>query len=210
LERLRFVPTLTGPVILSGLGRSSCGHLATTSRHVGFESWLERDTAMMLDFYPDVTAYSCQPFQLHWRGEAGSRRRHILDWFARLADSRGLVMDCQPPGRAGARNEAAFELTSRVCAEVGWIFRLVREIDPVQRSNVRWLSGYRHPRHAIAPVTARLVEVFAKPEPLLEGASVGGDAIAMLPARLVSSHDPGHLASSAAYQASLHSTDSPP
>ena len=31
---------------------------ASTGRHVGFESWLERDHLMLLDFDPDVTAVS--------------------------------------------------------------------------------------------------------------------------------------------------------
>ena len=30
--------------------------------HVGFESWAERDVAMMLDFDPDVVGFSSQPF----------------------------------------------------------------------------------------------------------------------------------------------------
>ena len=37
------------------------------------------------------------------------------------------------------------------------------------------------PRHAVEPVTARLVEVFTIPTQLLEGASQIGDAIAVLP-----------------------------
>ncbi|HSS39237.1 MAG TPA: hypothetical protein VLT58_10745, partial [Polyangia bacterium] len=65
-------------------------------------------------------------------------------------------MDCRPPGRVGPRDEAAFEVTAWVCGEVGWVFRLVRRIDPVQAANVRWLAGYRHPRHAHAAMTARL------------------------------------------------------
>lgn len=35
---------------------------ATSGRHVGFESWLERGMAILLDFDHDVTAFSCRPF----------------------------------------------------------------------------------------------------------------------------------------------------
>ena len=46
--------------------------LATTGRHVGYESWLERDHLMLLDFDPAVTAVASQPFWLHWHdGRAG-------------------------------------------------------------------------------------------------------------------------------------------
>ena len=34
---------------------------ATTGRHVGYESWLERDEVMALDFDREVVAFSSQP-----------------------------------------------------------------------------------------------------------------------------------------------------
>jgi hypothetical protein len=42
--------------------------------HVGFESWLERDVAMMLDFDPAVVGFSSQPFWLIWVQDGGQRR----------------------------------------------------------------------------------------------------------------------------------------
>ena len=45
---------------------------------MGFESWLERDHLMLMDFDPAVRAVSSQPFWLRWRdggaGSAGMRR----------------------------------------------------------------------------------------------------------------------------------------
>lgn len=83
--------------------------MASTGRHVGFESWLERDHLMLLDFDPDVTAVSSQPFWLRWRGKDGRDRRHAPDFFARLADGTGVVVDIRPstslpaPSPAGTR-----------------------------------------------------------------------------------------------------------
>src|SRR5215471_13904044 len=37
---------------------------ATTGSHVGYESWLERDHVMLLDFDPQVTMVVAQPFWL--------------------------------------------------------------------------------------------------------------------------------------------------
>ena len=48
---------------------------------------------MLLDFDPDVTAVSSQPFWLRWCGEDGRDRRHAPDFFARLADGTGVVVD---------------------------------------------------------------------------------------------------------------------
>src|SRR6266849_4914533 len=47
---------------------------ATTGRHVGYESWLERDHVRALDFDPEITGIASQPFWLYWTGERGRRR----------------------------------------------------------------------------------------------------------------------------------------
>src|SRR5258708_12238312 len=72
---------------------------ATTGSHVGYESWLERDHVMLLDFDPEVTAISSQPFWLHWRDGTGRSRRHAPDLFARLADGSAAVIDVRPDDR---------------------------------------------------------------------------------------------------------------
>src|SRR5207237_4218271 len=68
---------------------------ASPGRHVGFESVLERDHAMMLDFDPAVVAFSCQPFTLWWR-DGPRERHHTPDFFARLADGAGVVVAVRP------------------------------------------------------------------------------------------------------------------
>jgi hypothetical protein len=60
---------------LSGLWWS-----ATTGGHVGFESWMERDHVMALDFDPTVVGIASQPFWLSWRDDAGKLiSRDIID-----------------------------------------------------------------------------------------------------------------------------------
>jgi hypothetical protein len=44
---------------------------AVMGAHVRFESWLERDNLMLLDFDPAVAAVSSQPFWLFWTAENG-------------------------------------------------------------------------------------------------------------------------------------------
>ncbi len=153
---------------------------ATTGRHVGYESWLERDHAMMLDFDPEVSAFASQPFWLRWL-EAGKARRHAPDYFARLADGTAVVVDVRADDRIEAKDAEAFEMTSRICAGVGWAYRRAGVLDPVHAGNVRWLAGYRHPRCADRQVAARLREVFACPAGLLAGARAAGDPLAVLP-----------------------------
>jgi hypothetical protein len=119
---------------------------ATTTRHVGYESWLERDHAMLLDFDQEIVGFASQPFWLHWPG--GKRgRRHAPDFFARRCDGTGVVIDVRADDRIEPTDAEAFEVTELACAEVGWSFRRLGVINPVLAANLRWLSRYRHPRY---------------------------------------------------------------
>ena len=154
---------------------------ATTGEHVGHESWLERDRLMVLDADPEVVGVAAQPMWLHWATESGRPVRHAPDYFARRADGTGVVVDVRPDQRIGERDSAVFAATAQVCAEVGWDYQRVGELAPVPAANLRWLSGYRHPRFTQPGVAARLGEVFAEPGPLLAGAAAAGEPVAVLP-----------------------------
>ncbi|CBG70338.1 MULTISPECIES: TnsA-like heteromeric transposase endonuclease subunit [Streptomyces] len=153
---------------------------ATTGQHVGFESWLERDRLVLMDFDPAVAQIASQPFWLHWHD--GSReRRHAPDFFVRRADGSAVVVDVRADDWIAPRDAEAFEVTRRACAEAGWGFERVGVPEAVLLANVRWLSRYRHPRCRQGPVAARLMEVFSQPGPLVPGADAAGDRLATLP-----------------------------
>ena len=177
-ERVRPVrefPSYRGQRSFSGSWWSS-----TMSDLVGFESWLERDQVMMLDFSPQVRAFSSQPFWLTWR--VGSRiRRHAPDYFARLADGTGVVIDVRADDQIGPEDAEAFAATNAACESVGWIYRRVGAVAPVLAANVRWLSGYRHPRCLNRCHEAGLRGVFERPTPLLAAVRSVGDPVAVLP-----------------------------
>lgn len=155
---------------------------AKTGQHIAFESWDERDHAMLLDFQPDVVGFSSQPFWLRWPG-ADRPRRHAPDFFARPVDGTGVVLDVRADDRIEPSDAEAFEAMGQACAELGWEFRRLGAPDALRAANVRWLSRYRHPRCAgRAAVASRLLEVFAQPTPLFDGAAEVGDRIAVLPA----------------------------
>src|SRR5215472_4248053 len=120
-------------------------YAATLDAHVGFESWLERDHAILLDFDPLVVGFASQPFWLTWRDAQTSRERsHAPDFFARLSDGTGLVIDCRPAGRRDERSLESFAAMRHACEVAGWAYRLAGELDPVRAANLRWLAGYRH------------------------------------------------------------------
>jgi hypothetical protein len=118
-ERVRPVrsfPSFPGQKSFPGLY-----YAATMDAHVGFESWAERDVAMMLDFDPDVIAFSSQPFWLTWL-QGGEERRHAPDYFARLADGTGVVIDVRSDDQVEPPDAEAFAATGRACRKVGWLY----------------------------------------------------------------------------------------
>lgn len=156
-------------------------YFATTGTHVGFESWLERDHLMLMDFDPAVRAVSSQPFWLRWSDGGNRSRRHAPDFFARLADGTGVVVDVRPDDRIPARDAETFMVTAAACEVAGWEFRRAGDLDPVLVANVRWLSRYRHRRCLVPGVAAVLLEVFAGGRGLFEGAELAGDRLRVLP-----------------------------
>lgn len=62
-ERFESLPPVRVPRAYKGQ-RNFAGSwwFATTHTHVAFESWLERDHLMLLDFAPEVVAVAAQPF----------------------------------------------------------------------------------------------------------------------------------------------------
>ena len=156
-------------------------YFATTGSHVGFESWLERDHLMLMDFDPNVRAVASQPFWLHWHDEQGTARRHAPDYFARQQDGTGVVIDVRPDDRIPGRDAEAFAVTANACERAGWAFRRVGEIDRMLTANVRWLSRYRHPRCGVPQIAAALLEVFDSGRGLFAGAMLVGDRLRVLP-----------------------------
>lgn len=156
-------------------------YAVTTGGHVGYESWLERDRLILLDFAPEVVGIASQPFWLHWR-DGDEKRRHAPDYFVRLADGRARVVDVRAEDQVDERTAEAFVATERACSAVGWEFVHVGAPDPVFMANVRWLARYRHARCCReTDVAERLLEVFWQPGPLRVGAEEAGDVLRVLP-----------------------------
>src|SRR5260370_4322574 len=137
---------------------------------------------MLLDFDPDVIAVSSQPFCLTWANRPRARR-HVPDFFARVAGGAEPVIDVRPDELVGADDAGVFAATQRACAAVGWGYRRVGVVDAVLAANVRWLSGFRHRRCVNALAGSELVRrVAAGPVTVTDLVGVGGDRVAELPA----------------------------
>jgi hypothetical protein len=187
LEEAWLVPFESGRPVRRFAARKGQRHLsglwwcARTGGHVGFESWLERDHVVSLDFDRSVVGIASQPFWLHWADSEGRQVAHAPDYFARRSDGTAIVVDCRPVERRKPADVAKFDATAAACVSLGWEYRLVGATDPIVTANLRWLAGYRHPRHWLAGVAAALHDVFTAPLALMRGAELAGDPVAVLP-----------------------------
>nr|WP_240512642.1 TnsA-like heteromeric transposase endonuclease subunit [Streptomyces griseoruber] len=155
-------------------------YCATSRDHVGYESWLERDQLILMDRDPRVVGIASQPFWLHWH-DGTRRRRHAPDYFVRLADGRGRVVDVRADDLVDDAAGESFEAMKLACRAVGWEFVRAGTPEPVFMANVRWLARYRRRRCLRWLITARLLEAFEEPAPLVEGVLTAGDRLVVLP-----------------------------
>ncbi|MEU4365394.1 TnsA-like heteromeric transposase endonuclease subunit [Promicromonospora sp. NPDC023987] len=137
---------------------------ATTRSHVGFESWLERDHVMLLDYARAVVRIASQPFCVAVETDNGPRR-HAPDYFVRNADGSATVVDIRPDELVGD-DAFVFRATAQACSLVGWSYRRLGRPAPVLAENLRWLAGYRHTRCARSDLLPRVSEMTRLPVPL--------------------------------------------
>lgn len=155
---------------------------STNQRHIGFESWCERDNLMSLDFDPDVTGIASQPFRITWTTPL-PQHSHVPDFFVRHVDGTAIVIDVRPDERVKPVDEEIFQATMRLCSTVGWGYQRLGALPAIYVANLRWLSGYRHPRGARQPLLTQVADVLASAGPQTIGslANITGDPIIALP-----------------------------
>jgi hypothetical protein len=139
---------------------------------------------MVLDRDPGVVGLAGRPVRLLWHNHCGQARSWVPQLFARYVDGTALLADCPShPGVGGERALQAADVVAEACALIGWTYRRLPPLDDILAANLAWLAGYRHPRNVGRPgLTPAVVEAFARPRPLIEGAEAAGDPLEVLPA----------------------------
>jgi hypothetical protein len=139
---------------------------STSRGHVEFESLIERDALMMADFDVDVVAVAAQPLAFLWPRQIKGSIYHVPDFFVRLANGDGRIVDVKRPAAVGTSQDQ-FELTRAACNEIGWHYQVFTGIQPTFGKNVRWLSGYRQDRYAPRDdLASAIIDEFAQPTAL--------------------------------------------
>jgi hypothetical protein len=135
---------------LTGLIANSRTQLMTA-----FESTLERDFLLLLDFDPDVVFYEEQPVKIMYPDATGRRRTYTPDILVRYRANHGETRQakpllCEVKYRDDLRQHwtdyrPKFRAAQRYARQQGWRFRLVteRHVRTPYLHNVKFLGPYR-------------------------------------------------------------------
>ncbi|MYW69034.1 hypothetical protein GTY65_33910 [Streptomyces sp. SID8379] len=140
---------------------------STTKRSFVCRSLEHRDAAMVLDRDPGIAYLSASSLQLEWsdgertgvvdpaflaRTVGGQRRLYLYAWGGREPDEQGTAV---------ARTAGQ---------EAGWQVRRARVPGGLLRRNLSLVSHFRHDENADEEAKPVLLQAFARPRPLCEGA----------------------------------------
>ena len=114
----------------------------TAGRFLEYESLLERDWMLLMDFDREVEGICGQPLRLCYQldGKLASHVPDLLVWRAGAPE----LCDVKSAERVeGPVFQSQVAATGRACAEAGFGYRVLSEPDPQLLVNVRWLAGFR-------------------------------------------------------------------
>ncbi len=116
--------------------------MASTGRHIPFESFWERSFLTSLDRAGDVVGVASQPMWIRWRSP---KRSHAPDYFVRRSDGSALLVDVKPVELIKPEDSIKFELTRRLAAALGWSYLVFDQLPGATQANLRFLLRYRDP-----------------------------------------------------------------
>ena len=133
--------------------RNVTGKLASgkNRRLVGFESMLEKDFYLLLEFDPEVASYEEQPVTLSYGAAIGRQYRYTPDVLVHYQPATGVSSAlCEVKYRSDLREhwtdyKAKFKAARRYARLRDWCFRLIteREVRTPRLDNARFLRHYR-------------------------------------------------------------------
>lgn len=149
------------------LNRHSRQFFTPQRAHVWCESALEAEALLVLSFEGEVRRVASQPMRMLFAD--GST--HYPDFFGVLANGDRVVYDVKPADQLTDSVAGQFANAARVCAAVGWHYRVLHEAHPVMIRNLDFLRAARHEHyHPELDVFERIRTVFDGGRPIDEGA----------------------------------------
>jgi hypothetical protein len=113
-------------------------------RLLWFESYLERDFMILLDFDPDVEAFYEQPLTINY--QANGRAYKYTPDFRVVRGQRTALIECKPKARVDTpENSRKFRAAQDFCAQAHWDFFVVTD-EELRRGfrlpNIKLLTRY--------------------------------------------------------------------
>ena len=130
----------------------------TARRFLEYESLLERDWMLLLDFDRAVDGICEQPLRLRYLkdGRPASHVPDLLVWRAGIPE----LCDVKSEERVEDPDfQAQVRATGQACAEAGFGYRVLSEPDRQLLANHRWLVGFREPPTDLDGERARMLAV---------------------------------------------------
>jgi hypothetical protein len=176
--------------------RTVTGRLASSKnrRLIGFESTLEKDFYLLLEFDTEVDTFEEQPVTITYADPTGKRHRYTPDVLIRY--QRDASRDrpdalCEIKYRHDLREhwleyKPRFKAAARYATQHGWRFRLVteRDVRTPRLHHARFLLHYRHQpvdaqdvQHVLSTLGARGA---TQPQTLMQACSCERDRQARL------------------------------
>jgi hypothetical protein len=132
----------------------------TVGRFLEYESLLERDWMLLLDFDREVEWICEQPMRLRYVKDARPAS-HVPDLLAWRAGTPELCDVKSEERVADPEFQAQVRATGLACAEAGFGYRVLSEPDRQLLVNVRWLAGFRERPADPDGERARMLSVLA-------------------------------------------------
>lgn len=145
--------------------------------HVGFESLAERSFLMEVDRLAGVGGVSSQPMWIRW--SVPNPTDHAPDFFVRLLDGSGMLVDVRPLGKIDASARAVFDRTAAVCAALSLRYVVFSAESKTRDANLRFLMRFRDPGWFVEPETEALVGFSGSLRDAVGALGGGGDALGL-------------------------------
>lgn len=127
--------------------------------------------AMLLDFDPEIACFQSRVVQMHWQ-LAGRRGTVVPAFVARTRQGQRLVFAHPPRSAVRTDSETEQRVLRQTAQQADWEVRALPRPEPVLRSSIESAAHFSGAEFA-AGVRERevLLETFARPRPLQEGAA---------------------------------------
>lgn len=118
----------------------------TRTRHA-FESTLERDYLLLLNFNNHVVSYDEQPVKISWKDSSNQEKSYTPDVLVNYHDASSTLVEIKYRSELlekWAELKPKFKAAIAYCRSRGWRFKIITEVE-VRRSelkNIKFLNGY--------------------------------------------------------------------